>query len=98
MVKWVKRSTLRWFGYIKRMKNEEFKVYLSSAEGPSRRGRPSGRWEDQMKEYMSERGVRGSGLEQAGGSVWIGRGGGPSAVATTIHCGMLPEGVRRQRY
>ncbi len=51
----------------KRMKNEEFvkKVYLSSVEGPNRRGRPLQRWEDRVKEYVSERGVRGNGLEWA---------------------------------
>ncbi len=38
---------------------------LSSVEGPNRRGRPLGRWEDRMKEYMSEREVRGNGLEWA---------------------------------
>ncbi len=31
------------------------KVYLSSVEGPNRRGRPLGRWEDRVKEYLSER-------------------------------------------
>ncbi len=55
VVEWVKRSTLRWFGYVQKMDNEEFaKVYLSSVEGPRRRGRPLGRWEDRMKEYKSE--------------------------------------------
>ncbi len=38
---------------------------LNSVEGPSRRGRPLGRWEDGVKEDMSERGVRGNGLELA---------------------------------
>ncbi len=35
VVEWVKRSTLRWFGHIERMGNEELvkKVYLSSVEG-----------------------------------------------------------------
>ncbi len=61
MVEWVKRSTLRWFGHIERMETEEFvkKVYHSSIEGPNRRGRPLGRWKDKVKQYMSERGVRG---------------------------------------
>ncbi len=38
-------------------KNEDFvkKVYLSCVEGPNRRGRPLGRWEDRVKEYVSER-------------------------------------------
>ncbi len=40
-------------------------MYLSSVEGPSRRGRPLGRWEDRVKEYVSKRGVRGNGLEWA---------------------------------
>ncbi len=67
VVEWVKRSTLRWFGNIERMGNEKFvkEVYLSSAEGMSRRGKPRGRWEDREKEYVSERGVRGNRLEWA---------------------------------
>ncbi len=40
-------------------------VYLSSVKGPSRRGRPLGRWEDRVKKYMNEREVKRSGLEQA---------------------------------
>ncbi len=65
-VEWVKRSTLKWFGHIERMDNEEFvKVYRSSVGGPNKRGRPLGRWEDRVKEYVSERGVRGNGLEWA---------------------------------
>ncbi len=55
VMEWVKRSTLRWFGHIERMGNEEFvQVYLSSVEGPNRRGRPLGRWENRVKEYVSE--------------------------------------------
>ncbi len=52
MVEWVKRSTLRWFGHNERIGNEEFvkEVYLSSAEGMNRRGRPLGRWEDKVRE------------------------------------------------
>ncbi len=67
VVEWVKRSTLRWFGHTERMGNEEFvkKVYLSSIEGTNRRGRPLGRWKDRVKECVSERGVRGNGLEWA---------------------------------
>ncbi len=48
------------------MENEEFvKMYQSSVEGPVRRGGPLGRWEDKVKEYMSEKGARGNGLEWA---------------------------------
>ncbi len=39
---------------------------MSETKGPSRRGRPLGRWNDRVKEYMSERGAtRRGGLEQA---------------------------------
>ncbi len=71
---------MKWFGHTERMKNEEFvkKVYMSSVEGSSRRGRPLGRWENRVKKYMSGKGVKGNGLEQARRDVWIGRGGGPS--------------------
>ncbi len=68
------------------MNSEEFmkKVYVSEIKGPSRKGRPLGRWKDTVRQYMSERGAtRGGGLEQ-GGSVCIGRGGGSSAVATPL--------------
>ncbi len=53
---WVKRSTLRWFGHIDRMANEDFvkRVYLSSVEGRNRRGRPLGRWEEEGKEEEKE--------------------------------------------
>ncbi len=40
-------------------------MYLSSGEGTNRRGRPLGKWEDRVKEYVSGRGVRGNGLEWA---------------------------------
>ncbi len=51
---------MRWFGHTERMENEEFvkKVYLSSVEGPNRRRRPLRRWEDRVKEYVSERGLK----------------------------------------
>ncbi len=40
------------------------KVYVSEIEGPSRRGRPLGRWKDRIKEYVSEKGAsRGGGLQ-----------------------------------
>ncbi len=58
MEDWVKRSTLRWFGEFERMENEELvkKVYLSSVEGPNRRGRPLRRWEDRGNEVMESEG------------------------------------------
>ncbi len=86
VVEWVKRSTLRWFGHIERMGNEEFvqKVYLGSVEGMNRRGRSLGRWEDGVREYVSEWGVRGNGLMGWRGQEGIGRGGDTSAVATPL--------------
>ncbi len=55
------------YGWMKRMENEVFvkKVYRSSVEGPNRRERSLGKWEDKVKEYMSERNARGRGLEWA---------------------------------
>ncbi len=48
------------------MENEEFvKVYLNSGEDPNRRGRLLERGRDRVKEYVSEKGVRGNGLEWA---------------------------------
>ncbi len=54
VVEWVKRNTLRWFGHIERMNSEEFvkKVYVSEIEGHSRRGRPLGRWWNELKEIQ----------------------------------------------
>ncbi len=40
-------------------------LYLGSVEGTNRRGRPLGRRKDRVKEYVSERGVRGK---------WVGVG------------------------
>ncbi len=37
-------------------------MYLSSVAGTSKRGRPLVRWEDRMREYVNERGVRGNAL------------------------------------
>ncbi len=85
VVDWVKSYILRCFGHIERMKSEEFvkKVYVSEIEGPSRRGRPLGRWKARGKGYMSGA-TRGGGLEQAGRSVWIGRGGESFAMVTPL--------------
>ncbi len=72
---------------IMQIGSEEFvkKVYMSESEGPNSRGRSPGRWRDRVKEYMCERGAtRGGGLDQQGGSVWTGRGGDFSAVATPL--------------
>ncbi len=46
-------------------KNFVKKVYRSSVEGPNGRERPLERWEDRVKGYVSEREVRGNGLEWA---------------------------------
>ncbi len=64
VVEWRRRRTLRWFGHIEKMGNEEFvkKVNPSSVEGTNRKGRPLGRWEGRVREYVSERRVRGIGF------------------------------------
>ncbi len=59
-------------------------------EGHSRRGRPLGRWRDRVKEYMCGRGAILEGWIKQGGSVWTGRGGHFSAVATPL--GDVPGG------
>ncbi len=47
VVEWVKRCTLRWFGHIERMLNEEFvKVYLSSVDSMKLRIGGEGSLED----------------------------------------------------
>ncbi len=67
----VKRSALRWFGHIERMENKEFvEVYLSCVEGPNMRGRPVGKWDGRVKEYVSEKGVRKNGLDWLTPSLW----------------------------
>ncbi len=36
---------------------------MSNVEGTNRRGRPLVRWEDRVREYVNERGVRGNALD-----------------------------------
>ncbi len=45
--------------------DREKMVCLSSVEGPNRRGKPLGRWDNKVKKYVGERGVRGNGLKCA---------------------------------
>ncbi len=93
VVEWVKRNTLRCFGHIERMESDKFmkKVYMSENGGPNIKGRPPRRWRDRVKEYMCERGAsRGEGWIKQGRSVWRGRGGDFSAVATSM--GDIPRG------
>ncbi len=86
VVEWVKRNAFRWFGHIERMGSEKFvkKVYLSESVGPDSRGRPRERWRE--KEYMCDREVLPEGEDwiKQGRSVWTGRGGDFSAVATPL--------------
>ncbi len=61
---------------------------MGEKEHSERRGRPLGRWEDKVKEYVSEREARRKGLEWAKEGVFhcvcIGRGGNSSAEATLL--------------
>ncbi len=45
------------------------KFYWSSVEGPNKRGRPLGRWENRVKESVSEREGKEMGWSGQGGSV-----------------------------
>ncbi len=45
------------------MRNFFKNVYFSSVEGTKRRGRPLGRWEDRIRKYASERGVKDNALD-----------------------------------
>ncbi len=99
VMEWVKRSTLRWFGHMERMENKECvaKVYRSSVDGPNRRGKPLGKWEDKVKEYVSERGAKGNGLE------WVrrermDRERWRSVCRGHPPWGTLPEGARHCSY
>ncbi len=70
-------------------------MYLSSVEGPNRRGRPLRRKEDRVKEYVSERGVRGNGLEWARWEC-MDRERWRSICRGHPLLGMLPEGAKRR--
>ncbi len=99
VVEWVKENILRWFGHVQRMEfNYELakKVYLSSVEGSSRRGRPLGKWEDRVKEYLSERGVRGNGLERARRECMDRERWRSFCHGHPLGDVMLPEGTRHQ--
>ncbi len=79
------------------MKNEDFvkKVYWSSVEDSNRRRKSLGRRDDRVKEYVSERGLRGNELE------WARRECMDRERWRSICClplGTLPEGVRRRSY
>lgn len=75
-------------GHVEKMKRKEC-VYMSEIVGPISKARPLGRWKDRIMDCMCEwstcvRGVllEGEGMNKQGQSIWIGRGGGSSAVAT----------------
>ena len=68
VVEWVKRNTLRWFGHVERMGEEELtkRVYKGEIGGTGVRGRPPVRWINRVKEYCRERNNRGvNGLHRA---------------------------------
>ena len=68
VVEWVKRNTLRWFGHMERMDENEMtkRVYRSKVDAIGVRGRPPVKWEDRVSEYVNERGEgRIRGLENA---------------------------------
>ncbi len=53
-----------------KMKSIVKRLYLSETDSLTKRGKPLGRWEDRVGDWMCERGTgRGGGLEW-GGEVW----------------------------
>ncbi len=72
------------------------KVYMSESVGPRSRGKLLGKWRDRAKEYIREMLPDREDWIKQGGSVWVGRGGGFSAVPSSS--GTFPEGVRCQSY
>ncbi len=73
------------------------KVYLSSVEDTNRRGRPLGRGEDRVKEYVRKRGVRGNRLEWARRECMDRERWRSDCRGHPLE-GMLPEGVGQQSY
>ncbi len=73
------------------------KVNLGSVEGTDRRGRLLGRWEDRVKEYVIQRGVRGNGLEWTRGEC-MDRERWRSVSCSHPPLGTLPEGARCESY
>ena len=64
VVEWVKRSSLRWYGHVRRMSEERMakRVFESYVSGENGRGRPPITWEGKVEGYIRERvtgGVRG---------------------------------------
>jgi len=57
VVEWVKCGTLRWFGLVVRMNENEFvkRVYKSKIEGPSVRGRPPVKWINRVDDYWRDK-------------------------------------------
>ena len=60
-VEWVKRNTLRWFGHIERMDENEMtkRVYRSEVDAVGVRGRSPVKWEDRVIAYVNEKEGRG---------------------------------------
>ncbi len=73
------------------------KVYQSGVEGTNKSGNPLGRWEDRVKEYLSERGVRGNGLGWARMEC-MEKERWRSVCCAPPPLGTLPEGARRRSY
>ena len=56
VLEWVKRSALRWYGHVRRMKEERMvkKVYQSDVNGVVGWGRPPLTWENMTEQFIGE--------------------------------------------
>ena len=78
VVEVVKCNTLRWFGHLERMGENEMtrRIYKGGVDAVGVRGRPPVKWEDRLLEYVRERedrrlrGIEGARIECMDRSKW----------------------------
>jgi hypothetical protein len=59
IVKFIKSSRIRWYGYVERMQNERMpkQIAVATIEGTRKRGRPRKRWKDEVEEDLNIMGI-----------------------------------------
>jgi hypothetical protein len=60
IVKFIKSSRIRWYGHVKRMKNQRMPKQIAAAttERTRKRGRPRKRWKDEVEEDFNIMGIK----------------------------------------